>query len=518
MARRVWLVDATVAGVPYRWAVEDLEVETAAGEVLDYRSGLVDFPASMGDASIDVEVLDDSVDWPRVGPLVEGSRVLVRRWTVGTVLEQADVFLRGVAVDVEFGTAAEGAVWTVSEAQGDQDLGTLMPDPVAVVDDTTWEIPVDAEGAPEQWVSDSLGRSYPILFGFPGWDGVAIHPVVPVPMVALDLSDLASTYVLLSEDGDAPIDSCKLYSEGVEANATEIVSTTTDQLGRRVRVASFDGDDSIALASAGDSARYLAGFSPFGGGGVARTAYEVIAYVLRRWGPASVDWHRLRGVEDWLSGFLVDYWTEEPVEGPWPWLEDVLLPDLPVEIRTSERGRYLVPLRFRPVGRPVGSVVVGEGVVRQGRARILEPIRNEFVARFRFNRDDDALAGLVLTGSTQPGSSPASLDVAGPTRVVASGLCRASQARYGVRTGEVLDLDWCWDQPTAQAVLVWQAERDATTVQQLELLVEGGERLVAGDELELVDEELGIETLALVDGAPEEGPDGTFLTLRAVVG
>lgn len=515
MIRAHWLLDVEIDGVAYRWSVESVEVETAAGETLTYTSGLGDLELAQGDPDIFVAVLDPSVDWPALASQIDGQRVVLRRWIEGTVLEQAEVYGYGEVADVEFGAGHEPASWAISEVAGSElTLGVQVPDPLARIDATTWPITGGAT------IGDD-GAVYPVLFGFPGDDGSGTPiPVMPVPMGQYLAA--GTTYLVLSEDADAPITTVRIRNETEDTEDTETAVAVTDLLGRRLKVSHFTLAAGPRPATATEQRELFAGFGSATGGGVARSAYEVIDYLIRRWGRESVDWSRLPEIRDVLDEFQVDTWIDDPPTDPWAWIEAVLLPDLPVEVRTSARGRYLVHRRYvSEPGRRVGSLEVGRDAERVSMVRRAdsEGPANEFIGVYRASTRGDWLGRVILTGDPATIASAPAIAVPGATTtqavaVATSTLCRRSHARYRLRQSEPVEIDWTWDTGTVLRVLEHRAERDALPGHAVELEVWDGEDLVEGDELGITDEELGWDDrTAIVDTPPVRG-DRTTVTLR----
>lgn len=512
-ARRHWLVEVELDGQVKRWSVEHLEVETSAGEVLVYRSGLVELELAQGSDGASIELLDPEVDWPALGGELECRTCTVLRWREGDVFEQAEVFARGEARGVAYGSRRERVSWTISETGGAAaSLGVQVPDPLAQVDLTTWSAPPD-EGAP-----------YPVIFGYPGYTG-ATNPVcvVPAPLGSWNALD-ADTNFVVCEDGDAQITQVRVRNAEEDAEANEAVAVESDLLGRRIRVGDFASAGGPKPVSASAARGLFMGFTPSGGGGVARSAYDVIAYLLRRWGVDTVDWTRLPEVRDFLGVFQVDTWIDEPQTDPWAWIEGVLLVDLPLEVRRTERGRYLVQRHYRTDPRRlVGTVSVdrGEARRRSGRTRVTEEgPYNEFTALYRRNINDDWLGRIILTGDPDTIQAAPTLTVPPPVATVGlvntlpSSLCRLSHARYQLRQDEQIEIDWTWDTGTVVRVLELRAERYALPADLIEYDILDGEDLREGNELRLVDEEMALDLAVIVEEPPVVTATSTSCLLR----
>lgn len=479
----------TIEGRVYRWSTSTVEVLAQAGTLL-FRAGLRDLTIEEG-AEPTVEITDESVDWAVEGPLLDGAVATLRRQVGDQTWESARVYAFGEVSESLWGGRFDPAGFRVGVVPGPL-LGTQVPDAFAVVSRRTW--PVDVGHVRGE------GGVYPVIFGYPGFgDDNTAEQIVPLPLGQWKEDTPATTYAVVSEDPDAPITELRVRNDDHDGSRVQAVSVVTDGLGRRVLVA----DMNAGFQPSSSTTDLYGGFRPSGGGGLARTAYEVVGYVLRRWGPGSFDPTRLPEVADLLSAYLVDTWINDAQSDPWAWLEDSILPDLPVSIRVSARGRYLAHRRYRSdPSRLVGTIEAGRDAFRLGTVRREGPAVNEWSASYRRNRDGEWLGQVVLTGTPD-------LVVPVPGVVVAveqSGLCLASAARWGRRpTEEPLEIDWTWDEGTVRRVLGDQAERWALPAVLARYEVADGEDLNEGDEVTLVDDEIGLDRPVIVDGPPTRG-------------
>jgi hypothetical protein len=522
MRQIYWLLEVTIDGRLYRWATQRVTVTTADVDDLEYEGGLGDLSLAVGDPA-SVTVTDPSVDWPTLGPELPGGRAVVLRWEEGTDYEAAEAYSIGEATEVEYGGRFDPVAFTVDQAGDPRSLGHQLPDPLARVDDATWPISANHE------VGD-VGMYYPIILGYPGYRGSVTatdptsYPVVPVPVAEWsDTTTPVTASIVVAEDIDAQITEVTLRADDLDLQQDETVVSGTDLLDRIVRRAQIT--DSEAMYPAARDALYFAGYYPDGGGGVARAAYDVIVYLLRRWGPESVDWGRLPTVADALAGFQVDSWIDQPVSDPWAWLESAILPDLPVEIRVSQLGRYLVHRRYvSDPSRQVGTLNpdLGDCVrVSSVRRDDVGP-SNEFTAYYRANREGDWLGKLILTGDPDEIAAAnrfaPNLTTSTDTQTLAvarHGLCLASATRYGVRQATPVEIDWTWDEGTVLRVLDLRAQREALPARLVDYRLEDGEDLAEGDELLLTDAELGwTSQVAIVDAPPVRDLHTTTITLR----
>ena len=504
-----WLLDVEIDGKAYRWSVDPVSVVQNDGTVLSYAGGLADQALAQGDAA-QVSILDPYVNWPKIAPQLDARLCTLRRWTPGTKWEAAEVYSFGEAAEVQFGAPDEPVSWSISTAPGTASLGFQVPDPAAAISYSTWPI----------LAAQTVGQfaPYPVVLGLPGYIAEASTVVAVMPLSIAQwplVAAAANTWVVIAEDGAAPCTSVTIRNDTLDTQATETVSVVTDLLNRKILAANFTASAVPLPTSSTD--RCFAGFGPTGGGGAARTAYDAIVYVLRRWGADSVDWARLPEVRDVLSPFLVDRWYDQPVSDPWAIIEQ-LVADLPVEIRMGRNGRYLVAKRYSSLAaRRVGAIVAGVDAVRSSAVARDGSATNEFSATYRRYITGEWLGRLVLTGSSLV-SSPRTLPVP-PTSllqivtVARDARCQASLARYGLRQAEPIEIDWSWDTGTIGLVLGLKAERYALPA----FLVSytfgpNGEALREGDEVLLTDSELNWSAVpAIVDAPPVRGTTTTAL-------
>lgn len=544
-SRFYWLLEAQIAERLYRWSTEDRVVYTADGEALDYAAGLKDDELGQGDPDVDVEVSDPSVDWPRVGRRLDGAACVLRRWREGTVLEQAEVYARGTAVDPEWETVQDPVSWNIVQVLD----APPFPDPGAVVDNTTTEV----IGSTQEIPANQSGMMYPVVFGWPGrlvrqYSGaeigpdsgllITMEPVVPVPMrirywpISPDYTD---SHMVISADAGACLpDWVKIRENKLGMEGVLTVRAATDELGRRIAVATIAADLTLFTWDYEDGPEYLAAYGPFtdseegdiGGGGMQapREAYDVLVYCLERWGGNTVDWARIPEIRDWIRGYYVDTWANERMEGGiWAWFVSALgvgaadateSAGLPIAIRTSTAGRYFVPLIYATdPSRTVRTIDVsrGEAVRIDGLQTYSNPVN---VLKVQYGYDLSTWAGETA------GNVPAIIAATGTigttqlTTVLPNALATLSVARYGPRI-ESLDVQWTWDHGTALRVAEVVLQRDALPWTRTRYRVPEEWGLREGDQVRIIDEEVGLDDLAIVHGPPLVGSDlGMSITLR----
>ena len=512
-AQTHWLLDVEI-GRTYRWSEVAVNVTRADGTVLMYGPGLADPGAlAQGDAP-QVSVLDPSVPWPTLAPQLDGRGCTLRRWIEGTRWEQAEIYAGGEATGVEYGAQDEAVSWSIEAVAGAASLGQQVPDPLAAVNTATWPV-----GGSTYTIGESA--PYPVIFGYPGWieETGGRSPCIPIPLGQFKTATPATTYAIVSEDPEAPITSVEVRNEDLVAEGTETVVPLRDLLGRTVLACHFSL--SVGPRPTSEGQRLWAAYTPTGGGGVARTAYDVVVYMLRRWGPATVDWVRLAEVRDLLSQYRVDGCVDEPVSDPWAWIESTIIADLPFEIRGPANAKYIVAKRYvSDPTRRIGSLVAGVDCARVSAVSREDTPVNEFVGLYRLGRNGDWLGRVTLTGASvlsapRVAAAPA-YSTAQLVFSVRSGSCQQSVARYGLRQAPQREYGWTWDTGTVIRALEAEAERWALPAllvsYELQSSAALAERLVEGDEVLLTDAELNWSAVpAIVDAPPVRGTTTTAL-------
>lgn len=523
-ARYFWLVDVTVGGEVLRYAVEALDVPTATtglhdGEVLGYRAGLGAIEAAVGDIEIDVDLRDPAEDWPVVGPLLEGAPVVVRRWREDTVLEAATVVARGLASATSWGARHEGVALTVRATEhvppmpgfGVQCYATTCP-PGGFVD---YVLP-----------DDQVGRYFPIVLGTPGYVAASpghdarVVPCVPVPIIQYSpgaATIRSETYACVSEDAAWCAPETVTLTDDEGQVAEEDGSVVTDLAGHDLGVCDFVTGyrlQPILNFEDSEAGNYLAGYDPAVTGTAPRAAYTVLVYLLQRFGGDSVDWGRIPEIETHLQGYLVDTWIAEDVGpgGVWAWMvaalgvadaESTDAAGLPIAVRQGVDGRYFVPLVYTiDPARTLRTVdVVGGEAVR------MSPIRTEdrtVVNCLRVEYQYDPGGAVTYVGGDPTVSAR---DYPGAATVA------ASVARYGERT-ETLEVPWTWDLATAITIAEVALQRDALPWRSVQYRVPESWGLREGDQVALVDADVGLDEVAIVDGPPYISDAGVTVTLR----
>lgn len=531
-----FLLEFEVLGRRYRWSTEEVQVD--ADHV--YEAGLDDLDLPDDALGVAVRITDSRVNWPELAPDLQGQRVTLRRWLEGDSFESSVVVLDGVIAEVVWSTRDEPVDLRL-QVESSALLGYPVPDYMARVSGLTWPTGGGTLG--------DDGRTYPVILGYPGWEGAgSAYPIVPVPLAQWTALPV-TTYVVVAEDLDAPITQVVLLNEQAgTVGVDETVVVVTDLLQRNVRAAQFALTGTYYPATATTARRFFAGYSPAGGGGVARDAYSVLEYMLKRWAPDTVDWSRLPEIRATIEPYQVDTWIDDATANPWNWLTGALLRDLPVEVRIGAGGRFLVPTLPRLDARQVvHELVVDNGSVNPiGTLRLSQPgPTNEFAIDYREDRRGSHRARVVATGLPAPyqqfdaggvvirevwpnlgvtplgrGTGGLGLGQATDTQAITvlhSGRLADSVARYGLRRSQPRTLDWTWDEGTVLRVLEDRIEVEAIPAILAGYTLTNRERwsVYEGDVVRLTDTDRGlVDVLAVVVDPPVHSAETTAITLR----
>lgn len=542
--RFYWLLELEVGERILRWSTSDLVVEDVDGNSLEYRAGMKPVELGQGDPSVSVGVLDQGEDWPTLGPRLDGAHCILRRWRDGDPLEQAEVYARGFAMEPEWARVQDPVAWKIGQVLN----LPPFPSPGAVVDDTTTETIENAQEIPP----GQSGLMYPVVFGWPGrlvrqYSGaelgpdsgilITMEPVVPCPMRIRFPG--AATYpdsqiVISADAGGCLPDWVRIRENSMGHEGVLEVRAATDKLGRRIGVATIEADLSLMAWGDDDGPEYLAAYGPFedpaegeiGGGGTQapREAYDVLRYALEMWGGDSVDWSRIPDIRDFVRGFYVDTFAIGPHDGGiWSWLVAALgvgdvgatvSAGLPIAIRVSSEGRYFVPLRYFTDP----TLTVRTIDLERGEAQRISSLQTQGtpvnVIRVKYGYDLSTWAGETAGNVPAVIAATGTISTSTLTTILPSGLATLSMARYGERIEE-LEVPWTWDHGTALRVADELLQRDAIPWIRVRYRVPEEWGLREGDQVRIVDPDVGLDDLAIVEGPPFVGsPLGMAITLR----
>lgn len=451
----IWLLVLTYAGREFRFATEGIVVESAGGELLPFEGTL---------GPIDIEeafdFLSESAEFPSVSiqvvfpvdvaELIEQGHDLAASTgelsllLEGNQWESRRVFLRGEVSQPQYG--AEGEPVDFSLERLPLDDSALFPPPGLVVSSTS------QPDAPEE----SIGKTYPWVFGEVG--ATVDEAGVTVKAYATPGFQVGT----FTEPG--PITRRKILIAGhrVAANTINIYASEADQnmagntvyhdvdaLGQvyaytafAFSVGSVNKDDySIDWAGSGGSYPNLHHDGPLERGG------DLLRFMLSQ-SSLDVDEGRTVAAAELLQSYRFGGFINKPV-APLKWLQEHLIPLLPVSIAVGGEGIYPIVWRYDATTEDaVESITAGPQFERQGAVSYeSEDVLNEIRLRFGFAEwKDDFTRSITITGDP---------DSADPNQI-SSTYSRASFSRYGTQATEIESVI-VYDPVTAAAIVKWQA-------------------------------------------------------------
>ncbi|MCP3958831.1 MAG: hypothetical protein GY719_13340 [bacterium] len=174
-------------------------------------------------------------------------------------------------------------------------------------------------------------------------------------------------------------------------------------------------------------------------------AGELLRYMLAL-STLRLDTGRFAAIEPFLNRFQVSGFLEEPVS-PWEWLEDQLIPLLPISMATGPGGLY--PILWRAdagESDAVAELVAGPDLQRDGPVSypskdVVNEIRLDYAVR--------ADSGDFMRSATVTGEDVGTFDRF--TTVYS----RVSRRRYGKKE-EAMETEIVYDTATAKLILSWQ--------------------------------------------------------------
>lgn len=448
-----WLVQFELNGRVWRFATTATTV-VADGQAVQFAEGLEDpgplskiLPSGEKLARITISSGDD---WPAILESgrweVEGGPVHLYWWEEGQALEDAVEWMAGQVLDVEWDEQGEPLAFSIWRPA--QSWPILHPQ--ARVDESTHPV----SGGSYAVADRAMGRSYPLIIGYPGHDesSAAPRPAVPVPV-----ADYNGILAVLLVVADQQIDATTVRAHNVSANtlADLAVSTRADLLGRTYSYVSGGGD---LIAGVLADSEWAIGFRDDGsyGGGlvsdgqVVRGLGDVFEYFLTAYTELRIDRGRLEAHRAWLNEFKVDTFINDEstvIE----WLEDVIQ-HMPVRIVEGPEGFWLAPIRYDAT-RVDASLVLDASVPDINAAsrvrRATDDVVNELTVGFCPNRSASAyLQTRILTAEYY---RPAGYRYTTDPRIIELGLCKESQDRYGPQPG-LIELPHVWHSGTAVAI------------------------------------------------------------------
>jgi hypothetical protein len=443
----VWLLTLTWAGQVYRFSSYPVAPVDEDGralphdgglDVLEYEDGAELLTTSPELRSVAIEVLFpiDVAERIEAGHDLAAASGELALWAVGQPWEDRQQVIVGTVVQPEYGAADEPVRFSLEENPFDD--VAVIPDAAAVVSASTWD--QDAFQTPD----DSLELVYPIVFGAPGLttddQGAAVLGRGS-PGIVLDYTNISYEAKLLMVAGHLVEASTVTILDQDGAGVTRTVSHVEDLLGRTVAVVdlttTFAIDKTGSLWVCWTQGRALPGVSGAG---------SLLRYMLGR-SSLRVDWGRVEALVAYLDRFEVSGYINSACS-PWEWVQDNLLPLLPISMLSGPDG--LRPVRWRYDAAEEDAVAVltcGQGCERvspityeRGRANVVNEIRLSYA----IDGEDGALLSAICTPEPDQ-ADPAQFTILHS---------RISGSRYGLMA-KTMETDIIWDRRTARLVATW---------------------------------------------------------------
>jgi len=517
-----WLLDLNLGGQVIRLSDQELDV-TLTDKVGDahtwrYYGGLefdeqVEDPVAllsdMPDSRSISMTLHLSPQW-KISEFVEQGVVLgsatgvLRFWPEGST--RAMTVLVGMFRDPTFDTDDTPLIGTLEEDPSNdrslypsQDARVMLGDPYSRWG-ATW-------GSPVKGV---IGEYYPDIFGSPGQQdpqiagspALVVHDATVFPAVAWWL--VAGHPVIAT--------SVRIINASQENYQVMPVYQERDGLGRLVSVAKWSlplpigwgvDDDYWAEweVSTATPVRQYGMYAddvslPEG----RRGAGDILQYVLRQSG-LRWDEGRVAALTQRLNGFRLDTYLMADADNrisPWEWIQDALLPILPISPRIGPGGLHFVFWDYTAVADDaIASIVCVEGVVGGAAANAVR------VSEVETTPIDDVvhtwdISYMVDADTGDPGAvftmsgDPAVLDSGGEGIIPDLHLIRGVQA-YEQPVSETFTIDTVRDHATATVIGQWKARSQAVQYYEVSYLVDAeiAVGLEAGDVVTITDEGRG---------------------------
>lgn len=512
-----WLLTVEVGGVLMRMADDELDVVTDDGEVYHYCAGLDDiettesislFSDSSGQLSVPLEFLPPPgvsvAEMIARGDDLSAGRGELARWVEGTTYEARRVVLVGGLTDPEYGDDGEAVATTLEERLAYTE--TLTGAPSLAVSAATW-----TQTRIDSLLDDSVDVPYPIVIGRPGYRAggsitgspalwvehdIIFPPAAGAPYLrgavvviaghhvsaervymnndqytgvssgsgasnrfrvvnAFDFAGQAVAVVLWyfssTQTGDPfAFNVAETYTNDIDPDPQVSTGGDTTSLGSVYLDATFTSSEQLPLYVIWDDE------ATFGGGlvrdGVTiRGAGDVLAYFLGLT-TIAVDWGRLAAATPLLAAYQLDGCITERVD-VWTFLQDEILPLLPVSIVSGPLGIYPVVWRYDATAADAVLVIDADtdaSISRDGRVAYDSQDRAN---RLSLEYQLSYRTGNFQTTLTYGSEADAALDSA----VTEHPLCTWSQGRTGRVVERSQTSAWVYDESTAYAILEWQA-------------------------------------------------------------
>lgn len=447
-----------------------------------------------------------------LGHRFAGSKAELARWVEGTDLSERKVALLGQVSGPEWGSDYETASFAVESVIWKEDR--LVPSEGQRVTGATWDTVLTLDPA-------ELGLYYPMVFGTPGkvseglisrgWitgsQGVWVDRTTSGPdggglyddlRIILAGHPVKASRVWMSTDAD--VAGHRFEVRHVEDNRGQIVAVVDARLegGGTILSPDADGVDTLALGAlaVGPSFQpgqyvsnpqvapvfcgWLNGAGDAGGGEggmigpdgqLVRHAMDVLETMLNHTGKP-VDHGRFAARKGLLPNINIDCVIDAQVR-PWAWIQEHLLPILPISIATGPDGLFPVVWRYDATRHDaVAQLDAGTDprIERAGRIRSEDRhITNSFALDYALSLRTGGFYGNArLNAEPYDSDDPDNLT---------SLHCRLSQNRYRYANDEPriverkLESKVVYETASANAILAWMARAYSLERQSVDYVV-----------------------------------------------
>lgn len=446
----VWLLDLTWGGQVYRFASRSVVVDTDAGEALRYDGQMLEPAVDLG-----FDLLSESpsvVSIPlnvffgqgvNIAEAIQNGHDLAAAtgelslWIVGTTYENRHRILQGNISEPEYGEAGEAVGFTLEELPY-EDREIIPAANLTITDETFASLPND----------NNDGQPYQIVFGAPGpftkSDGTAG-------------TTRGSTAFVLSTSGG--LETLLIAGHHVRASTVKIRDATNQTNQNSVTVVNTVDTNNAPIATAtgvnlgGTESEY---YTIWDNGGALPNRYndeamsgggELLRYMLDR-SSLRVDDGRVAAAEGLLNVYRFAGYIDDSVS-PFEWLQDNLLPLLPVSISNGPDGIYPIVWRLdASASDAVAHLDAAREIERDGPVSYeRRDIFNELRLSYAYDPERDRYKRTITISGDASDLSSAD--------IYSNAYSRVSQSRYG-KSSNTIETEIVYETDTAQKILNWK--------------------------------------------------------------
>ena len=453
-AEPIWLLVLEYAGREFRFATEGIVVQSTNGDLLPFEGTLgsinieeaFDFLSESGEfpsVSIQVVFPDDVAEIIERGHDLASATGELSLILEGNQWETRRVFLNGEVSQPEYGADGEPVSFSLERLPLDD--SALFPPAGLVVSSTS------LSDAPES----SIGKTYPWVFGEVGATvdegGVTVKAyATPGFQVGSFYESATNRRKILIAGHRVSASTVNIYDKDADDNMTNrTVYHDTDALGQVYAYTSFAFSpgtaekDQYAIDWTGSGGSYpnLHHDGPLERGG------DLLRFMLSQ-SSLDIDEGRTVVAAELLQSYRFGGFINKPV-APLKWLQEHLIPLLPVSIAVGGDGLYPIVWRYDATAEhAVESITAGPHFERSKPVTYEgEEVFNEIRLRYGFAVwKDDFTRSITISGT------PAADD---PNQI-SNAYSRTSFSRYGTRAKEIESVI-VYDPTTAAAIVKWQS-------------------------------------------------------------